>query len=204
MMTSKEILAMQEKLVEALAKKGDIDTLEKMLKKISKELGVSEHFKWGVEWVVSKFNTEEFKRLGSELAVPFEKTVVRENIVLDLGAEELLKLLGGITGANAYSNANARIYVGSSELAENPSQTGVQTPLGNAPMDVGYPQVTGRSIVFRATFSEDEAVGDWREVSIVNGSGVGAVALNRKQQNMGTKASGMTFVLQSTISIISV
>ena len=180
------------KLLKLLSK----EELSQLSRTISKKLGASEHFKWCVEWVVSKFDTNEVS--------PFEVIKFKENLVLDSGAEEVLKLIGGIAGAVPFSSANARIFVGSSEKAESPSQTGVLSPLGSASMEIGYPRVVGRNIELKVKFEEDEAIGVWKELSITNGEGSSAVALNRRVKlDMGEKGTGITIIVQATVSLLS-
>ena len=120
-------------------------------------------------------------------------------------ADEMLKLIGGVAGATAYSAANAKIYVGSDSTAEAASQTGViaTTNKAYAGMDSGYPSVSGRTIVFRASFDDASANFAWNEAAITNGSGAGAIAMNRKVSALGTKTTG-TWTLQLTISLTSV
>ena len=70
-------------------------------------------------------------------------------------------------------------------------------------MDSGYPSVSGRTIVFRASFDDATANFAWRESAVTNGSGVGAISMNRKVASLGTKVTG-TWTLQITISLTSV
>ncbi len=194
------------KMLDGMLQEGKLskEELEKMFTMISKELGASEHFKWCVEWDLKKFVADELEKLG-DLAIPYETQLVKENITLDSGIEMMWNLVGGITGTNiqAFSNDSARIFVGSSSTAESATQTGVVTSLGNAPMDTGFPQVQSRSIIFQGTFGSDDANGDWREACVYNGNGANSVALNRKVENMGTKASGTAWTMKITISAIT-
>ena len=194
------------KMMEKMLEKGKltVEELEKMSKMISKELGVSEKFKWCVDWKISKFDSEELENLGTK-AIPYEVKTAKANITLNNGIEMMWKIVGGITegGVTPFSNTAARIFVGSSTTAENATQTGVITSLGNTGMDAGFPQVQGRSIIFQGTFKSEEALGNWREVSIANGSGANSVSLNRKVEDMGTKASGTSWIMKLTISAIT-
>ena len=69
-------------------------------------------------------------------------------------------------------------------------------------MDVGYPVVSNRTLIFRASFNNDTANFEWNEAAITNGTGVGNVAINRKVSSMGTKNGG-TWTLQISISLVS-
>lgn len=175
--------------------------LMKIYSALCKALEFSEHSAWQVDWCVEKWHSMQEKMSGVK---PYEVVNAGQNVILDAGATEMLKLICG-TGGTAFNQANAKIYVGTDTTPENASQTGVIASGGNkafANIDSGYPQVSGRTAVFRATFGEDSANFAWNEASITNGSGVGSVAMNRKVSTMGTKMNG-TWTMQITISLIS-
>lgn len=179
----------------------DRDFLTRIYSDICKSLKFSEHSAWAVEWVVEKWNSMEEKLSG---VAPYEVVSTGQNIILDGGATEMLKLICG-TGGTAYNNTNAKMYVGTDTTTENASQTGVIAQGSNrayANMDSGYPQVDGRTATFRASFGDGEANFAWNEASISNGTGVGSIAMNRKVSTMGTKSGG-TWTLQMTISLVS-
>lgn len=180
----------------------DIAKLNRLYSKLCKTMGISEHSQWRVEWQLEKWFDTARKVAGN---APDEVLTDSQNIILDTGANEMLKLITGTTGATAYSSANAYIYVGTNTTAENASQSGVLatgTSRAYAYMDAGYPVVTGRQMIFRASFGDTSANFAWNEASIVNGTGANAVSMNRKVSNMGTKASG-TWTLQITVSLTS-
>lgn len=199
-----------EKMLETLSKMKEhpenVSDVEKaILKKIyfdlCKSLNFSEHSAWAVEWTVEKWHSLEEKMAGVK---PYEVVSTGQNIILDGGANEMLKIICG-TGGTVYNATNAKIYVGTDTTSENASQTGVIASGGNkayANMDSGYPKVDGRTATFRASFSDGEANFAWNEASITNGTGVGSVAMNRKVSTMGTKSGG-TWTLQLTISLVS-
>lgn len=175
--------------------------LTKIYSGLCKSLNFSEHSAWAVEWAVEKWHSMEEKLSG---VAPYEVVSTGQNIILDAGASEMLKLICG-TGGTAYNNTNAKMYVGTDTTPENASQTGVIAQSSNrayANMDGGYPQVDGRTATFRASFGDDSANFAWNEASISNGTGVGSVAMNRKVSTMGTKSGG-TWTLQMTISLVS-
>lgn len=174
--------------------------LHKLYDQICKATGISEHVKWVVEWSIEKWHSTEEKLAGIK---PYEVVHSGQNMVLDNGANEMLKLICG--AGTPYNNANAKVYVGTDASAENPSQTGVQATGVNqsfASMDTGYPVVQGRTATFRGTFGEESANFDWREASIVNGTGANAIALNRKVSAMGTKNGG-TWTMQIIITLVN-
>jgi len=172
---------------------------------LNKALAFSEHVAWEVHWRVEKFLSKTLDDALSSGEKPYEVCTDVQNIILDTGANEMLKLIGGVSGATAFSAANAKIYVGSDSTAEAASQTGViaVTNKAYAAMDSGYPTVSGRTIVFRASFDDSTANFAWNEAAITNGSGAGAIAMNRKVSALGTKTTG-TWTLQLTISLTSV
>lgn len=202
--------AVYEMMIKTLAKMKEhpenvSDTEKSILTKIyfdlCKSLNFSEHSAWAVEWTVEKWHNMQDKLSGLK---PYEVVSTGQNIILDGGANEILKIICG-TGGTVYNTSNAKIYVGTDTTSENASQTGVIASGGNkayANMDSGYPKVDGRTATFRASFSEGEANFAWNEASITNGTGVGSVAMNRKVSTMGTKNGG-TWTLQLTISLVS-
>lgn len=196
----KDLLSEIEKNPEKLNEK-DRDILENIFQSLKKPLNISEHVSWAVEWVVEKWNNLEEKAKG---IAPYEVIRSGQNIVLNDGATEMLKLISG-TGGTAYNNANAKIYVGTSATSENASQTGVVASGASkayANIDSGYPKVEGRTVTYRATFSEGSANFEWNEVALANGTGSGSVAMNRKVSPMGTKNGG-AWTMQLTISLLS-
>lgn len=180
----------------------DRSFLEKLYSQICKSLGISEHSQWRVTWEVRKWMDEAKRIAGLE---PDEVCTETQNIILDAGANEMLKLITG-TGGTAFSAANTYLYVGSDSSPENAAQTGVLATGNNrayAAVDSGYPSVTGRQMVYQATFGNNDANFAWNEASIVNGTGVNAVAMNRKVSSFGTKTQG-SWSLRITVSLTSV
>lgn len=179
----------------------DIQNMESLYSKLCKRLGISEHSQWRVEWQVEKWADTARKIAGFS---PDEVVCAGQNIILDTGANEMLKLITG-TGGTAFNAANSYIYVGTDSTAENASQTGVISTGANrayAGMDTGYPMVSSRQMIYRASFGDTSANFAWNEAAILNGTGANAVAMNRKVSTLGTKASG-TWTLQITISLTS-
>ena len=181
------------------------ERLKSLRSVLNRALAFSEHVAWEVHWRVEKFLSKTLDDVLSSGEKPYEVCSDVQNIILDTGANEMLKLIGGVSGATAFSAANAKIYVGSDSTAEAASQTGViaTTNKAYAAMDSGYPSVSGRTIVFRASFDDATANFAWNEAAITNGSGAGAIAMNRKVSALGTKTTG-TWTLQLTISLTSV
>lgn len=179
----------------------DRNALEKLYSSLCKAMGISEHSQWRVEWRVDKWFDTARKIAGF---APDETAVETQNIILDTGANEMLKLITG-TGGTAFSAANSYLYVGTDSTAENAAQTGIIATGNNrayATLDSGYPTVTGRQMVYRASFGDDQANFAWNEASIANGIGTNAVSMNRKVSSLGTKTTG-TWTLQISISLTS-
>ena len=206
-MAYKEISAMLARAAENPERLSDAqkEQLKSLRALLNKALAFSEHVAWEVHWRVEKFLSKTFDEVLASGEQPYEVCSDVQNIILDTGANEMLKLIGGVSGATAFSAANAKIYVGSDSTAEAASQTGViaTTNRAYAAMDSGYPSVSGRTIVFRASFDDATANFAWNEAAITNGSGTGAIAMNRKVSALGTKTTG-TWTLQLTISLTSV
>lgn len=180
----------------------DRNKLDSLYRSLCQATNVSEHSKWAVEWVVEKWNSMKEKMDG---IAPYEVLTTGQNIILDSGATAMLKLIIGDSSATAFNNANAKIYVGTDTTPENASQTGILASGANsayAAMDSTYPVVDNRTVTFRATFGDGAANFAWREAAVTNGTGVGAVAMNRKVFDMGTKKNG-TWTMQITISLLS-
>jgi hypothetical protein len=67
-------------------------------------------------------------------------------------------------------------------------------------MDATYPQRSGQTAEWRATFGSSEANYAWEEYTVVNASDDSGVNLNRKIASKGTKSSGETWVLSLQIT----
>jgi hypothetical protein len=99
-------------------------------------------------------------------------------------------------------NSNARLGVGDSNTAEAASQTGLQAATNKTfkAMDSGYPQRSGQTAEWRATFGSSDANYAWEEYTVVNAADDAGVNLNRKVSSKGTKASGETWTLSLQIT----
>lgn len=175
--------------------------LSALYSKICKAVGISEHSQWRCTWEVFKWSDTARKLAG----LPCDDySCETQNIILDVGANEILRIIAG-TGGQAYDANNAYIYVGTDTTREDATQTGLIATGVNrayAGMDIGYPVVNGRQAIYRASFGDNSANFSWNESSIVNGTGTNAVAMNRKVSTLGTKVTG-TWTLQITLSIVS-
>ena len=184
--------------------------LKMVYSEICRTMGLSEHSAWGAKWKIEKRHSADEKPYETiEQNLDEKETMeVVGNIILNGGANEMLKLICGLPDATAYSNTNARIAVGTDTTTESPEQTGVIAQSINkavSTMDSGYPTVTpgGRTAKWRATFGDSAANFAWAEMALVNGASSSAIALNRKRSDMGTKNGGVWSV-ELTVSIVEV
>lgn len=152
-----------------------------------------ESLTWRVRWELRKFR-------GGEVE-PYEVLTGAGNLILDEGAGLVLDRLIGVA-VTPLDNSNAYIGVGDSSTAESPSQTGLLgTSVYYKGMDAGYPQRSGRSATWRATFGGTEANFAWNEWTVANANSNSALNLNRKVAAMGTKPSGEVWQLTVTVTV---
>lgn len=188
MSMSKKLLL---KLIEA--NKENKEFLRYVLDKLSENLGITENAHWKCDWKLIKWDTD--------INNPYEVVDVARNIVLDVGVEELWKIVGGLAGATPFSNGNAVIGVGRNNTAEAATQTGLlDASAVYKAIESNFPTVSGRTITYQATFGNDEANFTWNEMTVQNGTGANAKALNRRVQNLGTKVAG-NWTLRVTFSL---
>ena len=150
-----------------------------------------EHGNWHVGLKLTKY------RVGATR--PYEIIRRRGNLLLNEGINALWTLVCG--GAEtAYTNANARLGVGDSATAALATQTGLLGTAAYAGMDGGFPTYgTLQKAVFQSSFADAVANFTWNEWSLDNGNAANK-NLNRKVENLGTKASGI-WILQISITI---
>jgi len=124
------------------------------------------------------------------------------NVFLDEGVNYLWTLV--CTGSGTFFDAqHACLGVGDGTTPEDPSQTGLRgANKYYKSMDSGFPTYgSGRVATFRATFGGNEANFAWNEWTVANGCSDDAINLNRKQEALGTKASGSTWILTVQLKI---
>lgn len=156
-------------------------------------VGCKEHLNWHPKWIIEKYNKD------MEL---YETEEIEGNLLLNEGITELLQLLIG-GSATAFNNANAHIGVGDGTTAASATQTGlIGTNKTYRPMDATYPQVSGQTVTFRATFGANQGNHAWREFTVANGSSDSAKNLNRLvEAPLRSKVSPDTWVVQLQITI---
>lgn len=168
--------------------------LMRLYSKLCKASSISEHSAWVCRWVIEKFKSKEDK-------IPYAVEDYGQNVILNAGASEMLKLICG-QSAYPFDAANAMITVGNSSVPENANQTGVVANSPNvatASMSAGYPRVQNGAMVFSATFDENDANFQWNEISVSNG----IIAMNRKVLEGAKTKSGDIWVARCTITIES-
>lgn len=120
----------------------------------------------------------------------------RGNCLLYEGINELWTLVAG-TGATLFDHSHAYIGVGDTATAADASQTGLLASTNkqyNA-MDTSYPTYgSSQKVTHRATFASGDANFHWQEITVANGNSDASKNLNRKVQDMGTKAAGTAWV----------
>ena len=173
-----------------------------------------ENGKWRCVTQVFKFESEEAYRKAKDLIPAIAKgevdatsvsgleevKIVEGNILLNEGINNgIWPLVAGDATVTPFDNAHARIGVGDGTDAEDATQTDLTgTNTCYKGMDAGYPTYgVDQTITFQSTFEETEANFEWNEWTVDNGDGVN---LNRKQESLGTKQTGV-WVLRVSISL---
>ena len=163
---------------------------------VGASLSIHEFARWQPKWRIEKYND------AIDPDNLYEVQEFEGNLLLNEGITQMLNLLIGAAVTN-YNNANARIGVGDSATAAAPTQTGLIAGANRfwRPMDATFPQVSGQTVSYRATFGSAEANFAWNEFTIVNTADDTGQNLCRRVQTMGVKASGTTWVVTVTITI---
>jgi len=158
---------------------------------------------WRAEWRIDRFKDPtnkiaEMLQAGAKIEDVIEEfpeaflgtEVMEENVALNVGLQYLIDCICGIGSTTKWDNTNARLGVGSDATAADPTQTDLidATPTWKA-MDATYPQRSGQTAEWRATFGSGEANEAWNEYAVDNGATAHKL-LNRKVESKGTKVSG--------------
>lgn len=166
-----------------------------------------------VEWVVQK----------SGIAVPDSATLAAwvepdevvmsvGNLLTTAGLNRITSLIIG-AGGQAATNTSARLGTGNSTTAAAVGQTDLQAAAGSANrwfqiMDATFPTQSNGVLTFKSTFASADGNYAWQEwcvdvgtPTVTSGNTVAALMLNRKVESLGTKASGASWVLTSTITL---
>lgn len=174
-----------------------------------------ERISWKTNWTIfnwgqdSKGEIAQFLQNGGSI----EQTMgmfkvapkienIKNNLALNEGLQELIDIICGLGSPTKWDNAHAYLGVGDSTTTEAATQTGLQAATNKTykAMDTGYPQRSGQTAEWRATFGSNEANYAWEEFTIVNASTDTGKNLNRKTSSKGTKTSGETWTLSVQVT----
>lgn len=146
----------------------------------------------------TRFRIEKF---NSGEPVPYEVSEFEENILVNLGIQNLWKLGTGL-GGTAWANANANLGVGNSSVAESAGNTALQgASQAYELMLATFPSLTNQTIAFKSSFGPAEANFAWNEFDVVTASGTVGIPLNRKVSAQGTKTSGQNWTLEVDVAL---
>ena len=167
---------------------------------------------WTPHWSVHKFYDHRDRvakagRQGLPMSYLMENFELIEtplkfhgNCLLNEGINELWSLVAG-TGGVKFDAGNAYIGVGDDATAADPTDTALKgaanagTHKLYVAMDGSYPTYgTSQKTTWRSTFTTAQANFHWQEITVANGDADDHDNLNRKVQDMGTKASGSTWI----------
>ena len=137
-----------------------------------------------------------------EIFTPYEVIEGKGNCLLNSGIDEIWDLVTGATSGSGhiFDNSYAQIGVGDSDTAAQATQTDLQAASNKTykGMESGYPTSTAQQAVFKASFGNSEANYAWNEWVVKQSTS--GICLNRKVENLGTKASG-TWTLEVEITL---
>jgi len=177
---------------------------------------VVDHGLWSPNWSVHKFreHRDRVYKAAHVEGLPIEYLLANfeliesplrfpGNCLLNEGINELWTLVAG-TGATLFNNANAYIGVGDDATAAVATQTGLIAATNKKynPMDTSYPTYgSSQKVTHRATFASGDANFHWQEITAANGNSDASKNLNRKVQDMGTKASATSWVATQEVTL---
>lgn len=174
---------------------------------------VKEVVTWSTEWQLDKWSDPtgsiaRLSRLGLSAKdiskrhpdALIETDRFKGNVALNEGLQQLIDIICGISTPTLWDNSNARVGVGNSSTAADPTDTGlIGGSTAFAGMDGGYPQRAAQKASWKGTFGDGVAEFAWEEFTVDNGA-VGDINLNRYVTSKGTKGSGETWVLTVEIT----
>lgn len=149
------------------------------------------------QWKILKYASAEDHKNG----ILMGESDFAPNLLTNGGITEINNLIAGVGTPTKFDNAHAYLGVGDSNVAEVATQTALQASTNKLfkAMDATYPQVSGQTITWQATFNASDANWAWNEFGVANTS-AGTVLLNRKVSAQSTKVSGQVWVLQLSIT----
>lgn len=164
---------------------------------------VADRAKWGVHWKAEYYPGDwSAEDIDRGLAGPPSAVHEAEgNLLVNAGIGLMLDLLIG-AGGTAYNNANSYLGIGDSTTAAAAGQTDLQAATNKVrqAMDATYPQRSGQTVTWRATFGTGAGNFSIQEQAIFNAAAAGTM-LNRRVSDLGTKTSATTLQLTMTVTI---
>lgn len=105
-------------------------------------------------------------------------------------------------GPPDFFDSGAYIGVGDSTDAFDAADTDLQASSNKLrkAMEATYPSRAGNVLTFRSLFGTGDANWHWQEWAVFNAAAAG-VMLNRKVEDLGTKASSQSWLLTTTITV---
>jgi hypothetical protein len=192
---------------------------------IGSGLAAADSIRWRPVAVVEKWDADQLafvqRRTGilaptgdilAAHVAPYETVEAVGNLLTTAGLNRITSLIIA-GGGQAATNTSARLGVGNSTTAAAVGQTDLQAVAGAANrqfkiMDATYPQQSNGVLTFKSTFATGDANFAWQEwcvdigtPTVVDGTTVNALMLNRKVESLGTKTSAGTWALTATITL---
>lgn len=153
----------------------------------------------GLQVLEGRYTVSKYLGDGSDPAQLFEVVESAPNLFLTAGINQVLLLACG-QSATAFSAANARLCVGDGTTAAAAGQTDLTGTNKFRQTVDSAPVISNNQVTFTATFGQANANFAWAEVGVANAASGGQL-WSRTVQNLGTKASSATWVLQWTLAI---
>lgn len=154
----------------------------------------------GLTVLEGRYAVQKYRGDSTDPSDLYEVLELEPNLFLTVGINTILKLAAG-QGGTAYGT-NTRLAVGdnSPAFAAAASDTDLRGTNKFRQVVDSTPVVSTNQITFVATFATGVANFAWAEVGVVN-AGTGGEMWSRTVQNLGTKVSAATWILNWTLSI---
>ena len=179
-------------------------------------------------WTIARFNDEDGKVsefTGSGHSITEATKLFSDRLLSTTSTIGNLLLNGGIaimwsnigTTGTQFSNAHSRLGVGTDGTAANATQTHLNPSVPGSVyfqlLDATYPQISGQTIIYQATYNGSTANFLWQEFGVDNDAtdGAGSVItsyvtntiglMNRLVVSQGSKTLGQTWVLSLSIAL---
>lgn len=154
----------------------------------------------GLTVLEGRYSVRKYRGDSVDPADLYEVLETAPNLFLTAGINTVLKLAAGQAGT-AYNATNTRLAVGDGTTVPAAADTDLKGTNKFRQVVDSAPVVSTNQVTFVATFGTGVANYDWQEVGVVNGSGTSGEMWSRTVQNLGTKTSAATWILDWTLSI---